>query len=52
MQGVNPVEKIGLGLLREWPLLVSAATTLMFVVFVQSLLADLSHPVRFTLVLA
>jgi len=52
MQGVNPVEKIGLGLLREWPLLVSVATTLVFVVFGQSLLADLSHPVRFTLILA
>lgn len=48
---VNRVEKMGLGLLQEWPLLVNLATTLVFVVFGQSLLADLSHPVRFTFML-
>ena len=47
----NPVEKMGLGLLQEWPLLVNMATTLVFLVFGQRLLADLSHPVWFTLIL-
>lgn len=48
---MNPVEKMGLGLLQEWPLLVNMATTLVFLVFGQRLLADLSHPVWFTLIL-
>ena len=39
-------------LLDEWPLLTSLVTTLVFLVFEQRLLADLSHPVWFTLVLA
>jgi Ca2+:H+ antiporter len=49
---VNPVGKMGLGLLQEWPLLINLATTLGFLAFGQSLLADISHPVRFTLALA
>lgn len=49
---MNPVGKLGLGLLKEWPLSVNLATTLVFSVFGQSLLADLSHPLRFTLILA
>lgn len=48
---VNPIAKMGLGLLQEWPLLVNLATTLVFLVFGQSLLADLAHPVWFTLIL-
>ena len=48
---VNPVEKMGMGLLQEWPLLINLATTLVFLVFGQSMLADLSHPARFTLIL-
>ncbi|MDO8262701.1 MAG: hypothetical protein Q7T21_05695 [Gallionella sp.] len=48
---MNPVGRMGLGLLKEWPLSVNLATTLVFIVFGQSLLADLSHPVRFTLIL-
>lgn len=48
---MNPVGKLGLGLLKEWPLSMNLATALVFIVFGQSLLADLSHPVRFTLIL-
>lgn len=48
---MNPVGKMGLGLLKEWPLSMNLATALVFIVFGQSLLADLSHPVRFTLIL-
>jgi Ca2+:H+ antiporter len=48
---VIPVKKVGMGLLQEWPLLVNLATTLVFLIFGQSLLADLSHPVRFTVIL-
>jgi len=40
-----------LRLLEEWPLAMSLATTLVFLVFGKSLLADLSHPVRFTFIL-
>ena len=47
----NPVRNMGLGLLQEWPLLVNLATTLVFLVYGQNLLADLSHPVWFTLIL-
>jgi len=48
---VNVARKIALRLLEEWPLAMSLATTLVFLVFGKSLLADLSHPVRFTLIL-
>lgn len=48
---VHSAEKLGMGLLQEWPLLVNLATTLMFLFFGQSLLADLTHPVWFTLIL-
>ncbi len=41
-----------LKLLQEWPLAMNLATTLIFVVFGRSLLADLSHPVWFTLILS
>lgn len=47
----NPVRNMVLGLLQEWPLLVNLATTLVFLGFGQSLLADLSHPVWFALIL-
>lgn len=40
-----------LKLLQEWPLAMNLATTLAFLVFGRSLLADLSHPVWFTLIL-
>ena len=40
-----------MGLLQEWPLLVNLATTLVFLVYGQDLLADLSHPVWFALIL-
>jgi Ca2+:H+ antiporter len=39
-------------LLREWPLPLNIATTAVFLVFGQHLLADLGHPWRFALVLA
>jgi Ca2+:H+ antiporter len=39
-------------LLEEWPLLMNLATTLVFLVVGRSLLADLSHPVWFTLILS
>jgi len=42
---------MALGLLGEWPLLMNLATTVVFLVFGPRLLADLSHPVRFTLIL-
>ena len=38
-------------LLREWPLLVNLATTALFLVFGRDLLADLTHPLRFALIL-
>lgn len=40
-----------LKLLQEWPLVMNLVTTLVFLVFGRSLLADLSHPVWFTLIL-
>jgi Ca2+:H+ antiporter len=49
---VNPVRKMGIGLLQEWPLLVNLATLLVFLVYGQRLLSDLAHPVRFTLILS
>lgn len=52
MHTENPVGKIGVALLQEWPLLVSLATALVFLAFGQSLLANLAHPTRFTLILA
>jgi len=48
---VNPERKLAHRLLEEWPLSMNLATTLVFLVFGQSLLADLSHPVWFTLIL-
>jgi Ca2+:H+ antiporter len=36
---------------REWPLLISIVTTALFLAFGESWLADLSHPVWFTVVL-
>lgn len=48
---MTPIRKVGMGLLQEWPLLVNVATTLVFLVYGQSLLADLSHPVWFALIL-
>lgn len=49
---MNPVTKIVLRLLEEWPLLMNLATTLVFLVYGKSLLADLSHPVWFALILS
>ncbi len=49
---VNPVEKMGMGLLQEWPLIINLTTTLVFLAYGRSLLADLSHPVWFTLILS
>jgi Ca2+:H+ antiporter len=43
---------VGSPLRREWPLLVSLATTGLFVAFGKSWLADLSHPVWFVFLLA
>jgi len=48
----NALGKIGGGLLREWPLVVNVATTLLFLTFGSSFLADLSHPVSFAAVLS
>jgi len=48
---VNPVRKMGMGLLQEWPLIVNLATTLVFLVYGQGLLSNLRHPVWFTLIL-
>ena len=48
---MNSAKGVGIGLLQEWPLLVNLATTLVFVVYGQDMLADLSHPVWFTLIL-
>jgi len=48
---MNHSGKMGLGLLQEWPLLVNLATTAIFLVFGQRLLADLSHPIWFSLIL-
>lgn len=48
---MNPARNIAHRLLEEWPLALNLATTVVFLVFGQTLLADLSHPVRFTLIL-
>lgn len=48
---VNPARKMAMGLLQEWPLLVNLATTQAFLIYGQRLLADLSHPIWFTLIL-
>jgi Ca2+:H+ antiporter len=42
---------MALALLGEWPLSMNLATTAVFLVFGPRLLVDLSHPVRFTLIL-
>lgn len=52
MKRIIPVEKMGMGLLQEWPLSMNLITTLLFVLYGQRLLADLSHPVWFTLILS
>jgi Ca2+:H+ antiporter len=44
-------KEVRLAALQEWPLSMNLATTLVFVVYGQSLLADLAHPVWFTLIL-
>lgn len=49
---MNFPRNIALRLLEEWPLAMNLATTLAFLVYGRSLLADLSHPVWFTLILA
>jgi Ca2+:H+ antiporter len=49
---MNSARNIALRLLEEWPLAMNLATTLAFLVYGRSLLADLSHPVWFTLILA
>lgn len=48
---MTPNRKMALALLGEWPLSMNLATTAVFLVFGPRLLADLSHPVRFTLIL-
>jgi Ca2+:H+ antiporter len=48
---VTPNRKIAFRLLEEWPLSMNLATAVVFLFFGQRLLADLSHPVRFTLIL-
>ncbi|HSM98927.1 MAG TPA: hypothetical protein VLS47_07920 [Gallionella sp.] len=48
----SPARKLGMGLLQEWPLVVNLVTTQAFLVYGQRLLADLAHPVWFTLILA
>ena len=48
---MNQVRKMGMGMLQEWPLLVNLATTQVFLVYGQGLLANLTHPVWFTLIL-
>jgi Ca2+:H+ antiporter len=50
-KSVNPVKKMGMGLLQEWPLLVNLVTTQVFLVYGQGLLSNLTHPLRFTLIL-
>lgn len=50
-KNLNPVRKMGLGLLQEWPLLFNLATTQAFLSYGQGLLADLEHPVWFTLIM-
>lgn len=42
---------MAVGLLQEWPLSMNLVTTLVFLLYGRSLLADLSHPVWFTLIL-
>jgi Ca2+:H+ antiporter len=44
-------KKVALKLLQEWPLAMNLATTLAFLAFGSRMLADLSHPVWFTLIL-
>ena len=46
------IERMDKGLLQEWSLVVNSVTGLLFMVFGQNLLADLSHPWRFAVVLA
>ncbi len=48
---VNPVRKLGMGMLQEWPLLVNLATTQVFLVYGQGMLSNLAHPVWFALIL-
>lgn len=48
----STVRKMGMGLLQEWPLLVNLATTQVFLLYGQGLLANLAHPVWFTLIMA
>lgn len=47
----SSARKMGMGLLQEWPLVVNLVTTQAFLVYGQRLLADLAHPVWFTLIL-
>ena len=46
-----PAKNAALALLQEWQLPMNLATTAVFLVYGQSLLADLAHPVWFTLIL-
>jgi Ca2+:H+ antiporter len=48
---VNLIRTVALRLLEEWPFALSLATTLVFLAFGQRLLSDLTHPVRFALIL-
>lgn len=48
---MTSTKNIALKLLQEWPLAMNLATTLVFLVFGSRMLADLSHPFRFTLIL-
>lgn len=47
----SSARKMGMGLLQEWPLVVNLVTTQAFLLYGQRLLADLAHPVWFTLIL-
>ncbi len=51
MQAKYPVEKVGMALLQEWPLLFNFFTTAAFLRYGQYLLADLEHPLSFAFVL-
>ncbi|HWI12794.1 MAG TPA: hypothetical protein VNT02_01015 [Burkholderiales bacterium] len=46
-----PARNVALALLQEWQLPMNLATTAVFLVYGQSLLSDLSHPVWFTVIL-
>jgi len=46
-----PAKNAALALLQEWQLPMNLATTAVFLVYGQSLLADLAHPVWFTIIL-